>query len=148
MRWKRCGTSAFYRSVVDARDPNFLKHVVDPVDLVDIRSLHYGQGILVWRRQLADVPEEFIGVIFSREDAKRLHAWLLRVIEGEEAGGDWIPELLADLEVDPVERDKLLDSISRLIVSSPDKLLAQVKAKLQWDADQVEQIFTAFGVPC
>lgn len=115
MAWRRCGTSAYYQ---DLDQPSELHSAyLDPVDLVLVRTAPRRDGSMaVSRRQLVEFSVEAIPEHFVAATARRIDAWFDRISrQAEQAALRWKTSVLADLDVDPFERDSLLDSLEVLV---------------------------------
>jgi hypothetical protein len=116
MAWRRCGNSLFYASEDNADSP--LQSIfLDPIDLILIRTYPRRDGsVSVRRRQLTDFAMSSIRETFIPDTARLIDSWLVRVAEDVESGDpQWKSKILADLDVDHVERDFLLDALEIMV---------------------------------
>ena len=110
--WRRCMDTPFYKGL-DEEISEFHSAYLDPVDLVLVRTAPRGAGdVVVSRRQVLNVNLPAVFENFMERSAQRIEAWVLMVSEASKLGlPGWKDSIMADLDVDVVERNELLDSL-------------------------------------
>lgn len=155
--WSRCPKSFFYRKTyregwIDQRVASFDRSYVDPVDLVLVRTVPWRKDqvhVLHWR--IVEINEKSF-LDLAEEPAAIIMAWSERIMkeETEDRMSRKKKEgLLDDLDVDPYERDRLLDAIAVFVNVSPPEVTSLLQKKVPRNDDAVGSLLFHFGVgPC
>lgn len=143
--WQRCPDSTFYRDV-DEEAGEFRLTFVDPIAFVLVNTTPWKSDRTVsvsFREVLSIKPSAF--KILEKSEARRLSAWMRRVVESTAGGTQgWKRALLDDLDVDALERDELLGAIEVFIYMYDG--VREDGYKVSQDLDEVQEVLSHFGV--
>lgn len=155
--WQRCPKSPFYRRLgrehYDKRLETFDRVYVDPVDYVVVRTIPWREDsveVLWW--QVSEISQQAYDEL--REDqAKLLESWAARVRGAWDAGQEISKHqkdaLFGDLDIDLVERDRLLDAVEFFVNVSPPEATNFLEIKVPRTPYAVSGVLFNLGVgPC
>ncbi len=147
MNYRRCAGSAFYWSLDKAMGRSY----VDPVDLIWVVVTKNGQSWLVTRAAVQEFVPEDVFKNFARPQAATLLRWRLQVMKAKaNEGPGWKDRLLADLDVDQYERDKLLQLVNIFVMECVADNTGTVKREtieVPGTLEAMNDALRHFGVP-
>lgn len=159
--WKRCPKTFFYLKTtrdarIDKRAESFDRAYVDPIDFILVRSMPWRlsepdqRGIAVIRWMVRNFEAGERGGDLDEDESRVLGEWAWKIVTrlGGGVKFDRVQKhaMLADLDVDAFERDRLLDAIEHLVIVAPPEDMTMDQYKVPPTREALAGLLFTFGI--
>jgi hypothetical protein len=138
-RWRRCGNSKFYI----LKDWGNRRLFLNPVELTLVSMSPRKEEATISKTWVLELnPNTFH--LLNKDSRTLVNSWMNRVVSSFNPQEDWMDSVLADLDVDTIERENLLDSLYMWFIGSDQEFEYE---SYRGEPSEIEALLNEFGIP-